>query len=93
MMKPKIYVVQFGTGASINLLPLAAGQLYSRLLADDVIPNQFDLPEIIFRRPRDSAEFASQLQDVAVIGFSCFLWNVTASLQAARAVRNDFRTP
>ncbi len=90
MMKQKIYVVQFGTGASINLLPLAAGQLYSRLLADDVIPNQFDLPEIIFRRPRDPAEFASQLQDVSVIGFSCFLWNVTASLQAARAVRERF---
>jgi radical SAM superfamily enzyme YgiQ (UPF0313 family) len=90
MMKPKIYVVQFGTGASINLLPLAAGQLYSRLQGDDVIPKQFDLPEIIFRRPRDPGEFASQLQDVAVIGFSCFLWNVTASLQAARAVRERF---
>ena len=53
MMKPKIYVVQFGTGASINLLPLAAGQLYSRLQGDDVIPKQFDLPEIIFRYGMD----------------------------------------
>jgi len=90
MTKPRIYVVQFGTGASINLLPLAAGQLYSRLMADDVIPNEFDLPEIIFRRPRDPAEFASQLENVYVIGFSCFLWNVTASLQAARTVRERF---
>jgi len=90
MTRQRIYVVQFGTGASINLLPLAAGQLYSRLLVDDVIPNAFDLPEIIFRRPRNPAEFASQLQDVAVIGFSCFLWNVSASLQAARAVRERF---
>ncbi|HSV98609.1 MAG TPA: radical SAM protein [Sedimentisphaerales bacterium] len=90
MTKPRIYVVQFGTGASINLLPLAAGQLCSRLLADEVIADRFDLPEIIFRRPRDPGEFASQLQDVSVIGFSCFLWNVTASLQAARVVRERF---
>lgn len=72
MTRQRIYVVQFGTGASINLLPLAAGQLYSRLLVDEVIPNAFDLPEIIFRRPRNPAEFASQLQDVAVIGFPVF---------------------
>ncbi len=90
MAKPKIYVVQFGTGASINLLPLAAGQLYSRLRVDEVIPRHFDLPEILFRRPHDPAEFAAGLQDVSVIGFSCFLWNVNASMTAARAVRERF---
>lgn len=90
MMKPKIYVVQFGTGASINLLPLAAGQLYSRLRADDVIPNRFDLPEIIFRRPCDPVEFAAGLENVSVIGFSCFLWNVNVSMAAAGAVRERF---
>ena len=30
-MKKKIYLAQFGTGSSVNLLPLAAGQLVSRL--------------------------------------------------------------
>jgi hypothetical protein len=38
MTRQRIYVVQFGTGASINLLPLAAGQLYSRLLVDEAFP-------------------------------------------------------
>jgi len=90
MTKQNIYVVQFGTGASINLVPLAAGQLYSRLLIDDVITSRYDLPEIIFQRPRDPDVFASQLEDVSVIGFSCFLWNVNVSLQAARAVRQRF---
>jgi 2-(S-pantetheinyl)-carbapenam-3-carboxylate methyltransferase len=90
MAKQKIYIVQFGTGASINLLPLAAGQLYSRLRIDEGISDQFDLPEIIFRRPRDPRAFALQLEDVFAVGFSCFLWNVHASLQAAEAVRERF---
>lgn len=90
MAKQKIYIVQFGTGASINLLPLAAGQLYSRLRIDEVLSNHFDLPEIIFQRPRDFDAFAAELDDVFVIGFSCFLWNVHASANAARAVRERF---
>lgn len=90
MSKQKIYVVQFGTGASINLLPLAAGQLYSRLRIDEVLADRFDLPEIVFRRPHDPCEFAAQLDDVFAVGFSCFLWNVHASLEAARAVRERF---
>ncbi len=90
MAKQKIYIVQFGTGASINLLPLAAGQLYSRLRIDEVLSDRFDLPEIIFRRPHDFEAFAAELDDVFVIGFSCFLWNVHASVNAARTVRERF---
>ncbi len=90
MQKQKIYVVQFGTGASINLLPLAAGQLYSRLRVDEFLADRFDLPEIVFRRPRDPSAFASELESVFAVGFSCFLWNVSASLRAAKAVRERF---
>ncbi len=90
MAKSNIYVVQFGTGASINLLPLAAGQLYSRLRVDTFLTERFDLPEIIFRRPNDPKAFASDLENVFAIGFSCFLWNVNASMKAARAVRERF---
>ena len=90
MTKQRIYIVQFGTGASINLLPLAAGQLYSRLRMDAVIAERFELPEIIFRRPEDPRAFAAELENVWVIGFSCFLWNISASLQVAEAVRKRF---
>jgi putative methyltransferase len=90
MTKPKIYVVQFGTGSRVNLLPLAAGQLYSRLRIDEFLSDRFDLPEIIFRRPDDLRAFAAGLEDVSVIGFSCFLWNVRISLAAAEAVRAQF---
>ncbi len=90
MARQKIYVVQFGTGSKINLLPLAAGLLYSRLRVDEFIADRFDLPEIIFRRFGDLRAFASELGDVSVIGFSCFLWNVRISLAAAKAVRERF---
>jgi len=90
MARESIYVAQFGTGSKINLLPLAAGLLHSRLRRDPYIADRFNLPEIIFERPDDPQVFASQLEDVSVIGFSCFLWNVNASMVAARAVRERF---
>ena len=34
-MYKNIYIAQFETGSSINLLPLAAGQLSSRLKLED----------------------------------------------------------
>lgn len=90
MKKQNIYLVQFGTGASINLLPLAAGQLYSRVKIDKTICENFNLPEIIFRRPRDLKIFALQLQYAFAVGFSCFLWNMNISLQAAKYVKERF---
>jgi len=85
--KQRVYVVQFGTGSEVNLLPLAGGLLHSRLRADAFVSSRFDLPEIVYHRPRDLQAFAAELEDVSVIGFSCFLWNVRISLQAAQAVR------
>lgn len=90
MKKQNIYIVQFGSGASINLLPLAAGQLYSRLKIDNKINRQYNLPEIIFQRPQKSETFATQLSNVFAIGFSCFLWNMNISLQAAKSVKEYF---
>lgn len=90
MNKTQIYIVQFGSGTTINLLPLAAGQLYSRLKQDRELGAHYQLAEIIFRRPPDVNAFAAQLNNVAVIGFSCFLWNTSVSLRAARAVKERF---
>lgn len=90
MNKPRIYIAQFGSGTNINLLPLAAGQLYSRLKQDHELSAHYQLAEIIFRRPQDVNAFASQLDNVAVIGFSCFLWNTSISLRAAQAVKERF---
>ncbi len=88
-MKNNIYIAQFGTGSNINLLPLAAGQLYSRLRCDQELLGSYNLAEIIFRRENPEV-LASRLEHVAVIGFSCFLWNLNISRQVAEAVRANF---
>ena len=88
-MRKNIYISQFGTGATINLLPLAAGQLYASLNNTPDIVVQYDLPEIIFRREEPEA-VAAGLERVAVITFSCFLWNLNISVLTAAAVRARF---
>ena len=85
-----VYIVQFGTGTNINLLPLAAALLHSSLKQAPIVRAQMGLPDILFRVPDDPVSFAAGLQDVAVIGFSCFLWNTRISLQCARAVKERF---
>lgn len=88
--KPSIYIVQFGTGTNINLLPLSAGQLFSRIKNDPVLFSRVALEEIVFRRPETPEGFARQLKNALVVGFSCFSWNVKISLQCAEAVRARF---
>ena len=50
METKNIYLIQFGTGANINLLPLAAGQLISRLKQGNDLPKGYKIADIIFRR-------------------------------------------
>jgi radical SAM superfamily enzyme YgiQ (UPF0313 family) len=89
MSLKNIYMVQFGTGSNINLLPLAAGQIVARLKQEKELLKDFACQEIVFRRlfPQETCE---NLHDVAVIGFSCFLWNLNISIQTARTVKEKF---
>ncbi|WP_277057348.1 B12-binding domain-containing radical SAM protein [Trichlorobacter lovleyi] len=81
-----IYIVQFGTGATINLLPLAAGQLVSRLRQEQELLQHYVLKKIVFKRG-EAEEIVRQFKGVAIIGFSCFLWNYSLSLKTAAQVR------
>lgn len=89
MQKNNIYISQFGTGTTINLLPLAAGQLYANIKQTPDIMEQYQLPEIIYRRD-DPEVIAAGFERVAVITFSCFLWNLNLSTMTAAAVRARF---
>lgn len=88
-MKEQVYIIQFGTGANINLLPLAAGQLYSRCQSDPEFTERYRLPDIVFRR-EEPATAASRLERVAVAGLSCFLWNLNISMETAAEIRRRF---
>lgn len=85
-----IYIIQFGTGTTINLLPLAAGQLAARLRQEKDLLSEHNLCEIIFIRPDDPEKILSEIETPLVIGFSCFLWNMNISLQVAREVKEKF---
>lgn len=90
MRAKNIYIVQFGTGTTINLLPLAAGQLVARLRHEKEFLGNYNLCEIIFRRPETPEELVSKVEDVFIMGFSCFLWNMNISLQTAKEVKKKF---
>jgi len=79
MGKKNIYIVQFGTGTTINLLPLAAGQMVARLKQEKELLNKYNLCEIIFKRPENPEDLVSTMEDIFIIGFSCFLWNMNIS--------------
>ena len=89
MNRKGIHIVQFGTGSNINLLPLAAGQLKARVKQKNDLLNKYNIGEIIFRRD-DPIKIVAQMENVAVIGFSCFSWNINISLQTAHEVKAKF---
>lgn len=70
-------------------MPLAAGQLVSRLKQETELLKKYNLCEIIFRR-QTPAEFISKIKDIFVIGFSCFMWNKNLSIKTAKEARNKF---
>ncbi|MAF95191.1 MAG: hypothetical protein CMM60_05510 [Rhodospirillaceae bacterium] len=90
MSKKTIYLVQFGTGTSLNLIPLASGQLIARLKQEEDLLEKYNLSEIIHQRPKDPESFVNSLDDVFAIGLSCSLWNINLSLLTAKEVRKKF---
>ncbi len=87
--KRKIYVAQLGSGSNINLLPLSAGVLVSSLSAQEDIREEYAVQEILFQR-EDPQKIVSRLEDPAIIGFSCHMWNNNHSLAVAREAKKRF---
>ena len=89
MQEKNIYVAQIGTDSNINLLPLSAGLLISRLKQEKELLKKFNIGEIIFKR-EDPKDLSSRIEDVFVMGFSCYLWNTDHSLEVAKEIKNTF---
>ncbi len=87
--KKFIYVAQFGTDSNINLLPLSAGLLVSRLKQDKELIEKVNIGEIKFRK-EDIDELVSRLENVSVMGFSCYIWNINYSLEVAKKLKEKF---
>ena len=87
--KKNIYVIQLGTGSNVNLLPLAAGQLVSRLKMEREVLNKNKINKIIFKK-EDPVKIVSRMSNVSVVGFSCFLWNMNHTLAVAKETKKRF---
>ena len=90
MSKPKIYVVQFGTGSNLDLLPLAAGLLVSRLKLEKEFLKKYDIGDIIFGRTNDPKGLVDSLGEIFAIGINCSLWNMNLGMAVAQEVRKKF---
>jgi len=83
-----VYLVDLGTGTNRNLLPLSCANIASYC---KTIPEIRENYRIELRMLRMAPEqFVQSLDQPAVIGFACYLWNLRASLVLARAVKAAF---
>lgn len=88
MRKKTVYLIDLGTGADTNLLPLSIGMVGSYSIS---IPEISEAYNFEFRFLRDDFKnIVDGLESPAVVGFACYVWNVQASLALARAIKQSF---
>lgn len=88
MRKKTVYLIDLGTGADTNLLPLSIGMVGSYSMS---IPEISEAYNFEFRFLRDDfKKIVDGLESPAVVGFACYVWNVQASLALARAIKQSF---
>lgn len=90
-MKKNVYLVQANVTYSdfIAYLPYAAGCIMAYALNDKEITGQYDFGDILYRR-HTVEESLEQIKDPAVVGFSCYIWNMEYNKALARAVKGRY---
>lgn len=91
MNSKKVYLVQINVTYSktIAYLPYAAGCLAAYAWSDDEIKQKYELSEILCVRHRVE-ESLSMIQNPAVVGFSCYVWNMEYNLRLAQTVKEKY---
>ena len=88
MNKRNVYLVDLASGSNMNLLPLAICMIGSYSLEQLEIQENFNI-EYRFLRQKGKS-LAASMEDPAVVGFSCYVWNFCGSLAAAKEVKKRF---
>jgi radical SAM superfamily enzyme YgiQ (UPF0313 family) len=68
-------------------IPYSVGCIWSYANQFDVIKNNFELKEIIFKRETHQ-DIIDRIENPCVIGFSCYVWNSEYNLTLAEKVKN-----
>lgn len=82
------YTVQTATGYNC-WIPYSVGCIWSYAAAHDEINQNFELCDLIFQR-EPITELLHRLDNPAVCGFSCYMWNEQWCLQAAKAIKHTW---
>lgn len=91
MDSKKVYLVQINVTYSkaIAYLPYAAGCLAAYAWNDNGIKQSYELAEILCVRHKLEESF-EKIKDPAVIGFSCYVWNMEYNLRLAKLVKDKY---
>lgn len=85
-----MYLVQPNNSLSGSLfLPYAAGAISAYCFSDEEIRSRYRLAPFIFIK-EDVQEVLKKTEDPAVMGFSCYMWNVEYNLSLAREVKKKY---
>lgn len=90
-MKKNVYLVQANVTYSdfIAYLPYAAGCIMAYALNDKDITEKYDFGDILYRR-HTVEEALEQMKAPAIVGFSCYIWNMEYNKALARAVKERY---
>src|SRR5204862_3876227 len=81
----RVVVADLGTGTERNLMPLAAGLIASYCRSQPRLASEFAIETHFL--DRDPGLILPRWSGLEVLGLSCYVWNVHASLRLARAVK------
>ncbi len=90
-MKKNVYFVQVNVAYSdyFAYLPYTAGCIAAYVFADDAINEKYALGDILhLRKPVDEA--LAELDSPAVVGFSCYVWNMEYNKTLARLIKEKY---
>lgn len=91
MALKKVYLAQVNVTYSdyIAYLPYAAGCIAAYAWSDDEIKQNYELADILYMRLK-TEESLEMIKDPAVVGFSCYIWNMEYNLRLAEAVKKKY---
>jgi len=88
MKKKNVYLVDLASGSNMNLLPLAICMVGSYSLDQTEIRANFNIDYRFLRQ--SGKELAKSMDNPAIVGFSCYVWNLRGSLSAAKEIKRYF---
>lgn len=91
MNTKKVYLAQVNVTYNdyIAYLPYAAGCLAAYAWSDKEISENFELADILYMRLKLEESF-EKIKDPAVVGFSCYIWNMEYNLKLAEMIKKKY---